>query len=84
MHKQAYSGCEKQSLRGEIHRHITRLLQDVKALEVYPHWVCGIGEPAHGEGLARQEMTEFVMNERMGDGQERQKGEAGSTCGESD
>jgi hypothetical protein len=46
------------------------MLNSVKALEVQPHWVRGIGQTPLSESIAGQQVAEFVVNGRLGNSQD--------------
>jgi len=55
-----------------VHRHVRRLLEDVEGLEVGPERMGRIRQPAEGEGLGREEVSELVVDVRLRDAEERQ------------
>ena len=55
------AGGEHEALRGWIHRHVGGALDDVETLEMDPHGMGGIGEPAVSERVAREQIAELVI-----------------------
>ena len=60
-------------MRGRVHRHVGRLLQDVLTLEMHPHRVGRIGQAAGRESVRCQQMAELILKMRRGYGQKRQE-----------
>ena len=70
------AGRKQQSLPRKIHRLIRRLHGDVDAFKVRPHRGCRIREAPVRKGVASQEKTEVVGNERQWHRKERQNRQA--------
>ena len=68
---QALSQCQHDTLSRRVHRHIGRLLNDVKTLEVNPHGMSGIGQATSCESVASQPVAELIMDGRFGNAQGR-------------
>ena len=62
---------QDQALRRRIHGHVSRLLDDMKALEMHPHRMGRIREPAVREGVSGQKIAELVMPARFRDAKKR-------------
>src|SRR5271166_3403052 len=58
---------QHQALRRRIHRRIRGMLNDVEALEKYPHRMRGIREAAVSERIGSEEIAEFIVPARGGD-----------------
>ena len=65
-------------MQGLILRSICGSLQHVIGLEVLPEWVGGIGESAVCVCVRRQQVTEFIVDPRFGNGQPRKQDSAES------
>ena len=76
MSRQANARRQRQPLRWLVHRHISRLLQNMDALEVLPHRVRGISNAARSECVGGQKIAEFVGDQRLADRQKRRKSSA--------
>ena len=60
-----------QPLRRRIHRHISRLLDDVEALKMHPHWVGGIRDSSMRESVCREQVAELIVPSRLRDSEDR-------------
>ena len=78
-----FSEREQQSLTGRIFRSVSRLLQNVECLEVLPHRVRRIREPAMRECVRREEVAELVVHLRQRHADDRRHRRDDSKCGES-
>ena len=73
MPEQHLSNSEHKALARRIHRHVGRLHQHMKHLEVLPHRRRGIGQPSLGESIGREQITEFVVYRRNRNGLDGQQ-----------
>ncbi len=67
---------QNKSLRGRVHRHVGRLLNDVETLEVHPHGMGRIGHASVSEGVGREQITEFIIPARRGNSKDGDQGNA--------
>ena len=65
------TGCKNQSLRGLGEALIGGLLEDTERFEMDPHRVRGIGQASVSKRVGRKQISEFVMNHRLWNRQNR-------------
>ena len=68
---QTLAESQNQALRRRIHRHVSRLLDDVKALEMHRHRMGGVRQPAVCEGVGGEKIAELVMPARFRNAKKR-------------
>ena len=59
------TGCKDEALRGRIHGHVGRLLNDVETLKVNPHGMRGVRKPAVSESVSGEQVAELVVESRL-------------------
>ena len=69
------------ALRRVMHGSVRRMLEDVHAFEVHPHWMGRIRKPAGSERIRRQKIAVLVGDDGLADRQHRQKERARGQSG---
>src|ERR1051326_1827004 len=68
-----FADGKNKSLPGRIHRCVTRMPVHMESFETDPHRMRRIRKPAMRERISHEQITEFVVDARYGNGQARKQ-----------